>query len=489
MNGTLGRVVALAADGVSLQVGSGEDVRLVHLDPAAYPGLRHGFATTVHKSQGMSAASVHLHVTPGFDHAMAFVGMTRHTDRLSLYVPRTPEGALSYLERVLARVDAAPAALDHATDPGRALAAAFGTLPEASVEGPGYVTTSARAGLDRFADRHARAGLRRWDRSPASRGNLFESFRRALASTFRPVNEHDWLARKDAALLRRGFRAGLARSGATAPASVDRASSADRVALPESRQAPRLEIRAALAAAWARISATPLDAVTRDRLWRLADDLASPAGWREALRDVPVVERRALLSDADDLADRMVTADPATGERRPDPALRMLARAWALAHATGRREDEAVLTDVLAERTTDIALARGYNHDITREPVTIREPDVNRGEEVEQDDSHIPERSALEARARNAAQRHIERGRARAQDRLLGLVRGPDEDPLSPEAVAQREHALRVEEARRNLSPAVRESLNRLREGIENAVKEGMKPEYTKSRDRGGIEW
>ena len=65
-----------------------------------YNAFTHGFATTIHKSQGMTADYVHLFADRSMNKHMMYVGMSRHRKDLNVV---TPEGAArkgpKYLER------------------------------------------------------------------------------------------------------------------------------------------------------------------------------------------------------------------------------------------------------------------------------------------------------------------------------------------------------------------------------------------------------
>jgi hypothetical protein len=188
----------------------------------------------------------------------------------------------------------------------------------------------------------------------------------------------------------------------------------------------------------------------------------------------------------------MVTADPATGERRPDPALRMLTRAWALAHATGRREDEAVLTDVLAERARELALARGYEIGRNRKREIDKVQDMDRARTPGPDralSASDPGRAARQRAAEEEAERIFNVARARAEDRLLGIEHPETEDPLSAKAVELRAYMWRLREALQNPTPELDREVDRLLGRTREAPTEGKRQGYTKTGDRGGIDW
>ena len=345
-NGTLAQVVDVQSDRFIAQIGEGEERRFVEVDPAAMPAFSHGFATTVHKAQGLSIASVHLLVTGGFDRSMAYVGLSRHKENLAIYAASSPARVQSWLSDIVSRSGLAPAALDHGFDKAQAIAAAFATLP-ASDAPERTLSLPARRALDRFADRHVRTGQRRWDEpSPHARGR---STRDGLLAGFlrdfdRPLDEHDYLWRKDTAKFWEGLRSSRAR--ATRPVSDRPTPDRDEVlAVPANaaRQSAALEARARLVTAWTDVTGSALDGQKRDALWSLAEAVTSQRGWREALRDVPFWQRSALRNEGDALAAALVPE----GQAVP-PLSRALARAYVLAETTGRTEEAALFKAALA---------------------------------------------------------------------------------------------------------------------------------------------
>lgn len=79
-NGMLASVVAVANGllRVRLDQDGVGDGRVVEIAEAAYRNIDHGYAATVHKSQGATLDRVHVLATPGMDRHLAYVAMTRH---------------------------------------------------------------------------------------------------------------------------------------------------------------------------------------------------------------------------------------------------------------------------------------------------------------------------------------------------------------------------------------------------------------------------
>ncbi len=89
-NGTLGTVARIAGAGASLVVrldapgGAGRG-RAVSFDLKDYAEIDHGYAATVHKSQGVTVDQAHVLATRGMDRHMAYVGLSRHREGVSLH--------------------------------------------------------------------------------------------------------------------------------------------------------------------------------------------------------------------------------------------------------------------------------------------------------------------------------------------------------------------------------------------------------------------
>ena len=86
-NGVLASVIA-AADGrlsVRLDQDGVGDGRVVEIAETVYRNIDHGYAATVHKSQGATLDRVHVLATPGMDQHLAYVAMTRHRHSAMLH--------------------------------------------------------------------------------------------------------------------------------------------------------------------------------------------------------------------------------------------------------------------------------------------------------------------------------------------------------------------------------------------------------------------
>jgi Ti-type conjugative transfer relaxase TraA len=126
-NGTLGTVLEVAAGGGWLTVrldgpgGSGRPSagqgktggREVTFDLRDYAHIDHGYAATVHKSQGVTVDRAHVLATPHMDRHAAYVGLTRHRDGVALHYAREDFGEPTRLARALGRERAKDTTLDY----------------------------------------------------------------------------------------------------------------------------------------------------------------------------------------------------------------------------------------------------------------------------------------------------------------------------------------------------------------------------------------
>lgn len=107
-NGMLGEVTAF--DGTFATVRT-DDGATVHVDDRSYPHLEHGYATTVHKAQGMSVERAFVLGQSSMDRHVGYVAMTRHRTSLDLYLAHEEFGQRSFATAI-ARARRQESALD-----------------------------------------------------------------------------------------------------------------------------------------------------------------------------------------------------------------------------------------------------------------------------------------------------------------------------------------------------------------------------------------
>ena len=83
-NGMLG-TVETACDGKMRVALDGDTERRVSFDPRSYQHFDHGYAVTIHKSQGATVDAAYVLASRSMDKHLAYVAMTRHRDKLQIY--------------------------------------------------------------------------------------------------------------------------------------------------------------------------------------------------------------------------------------------------------------------------------------------------------------------------------------------------------------------------------------------------------------------
>ena len=81
-NGSFGTVLELGEHDVRVRLDDGAEK---HIDLAEYGHLEHGYAATVHKSQGATVERTFVLATPGMDAHLSYVALSRHQEDTALY--------------------------------------------------------------------------------------------------------------------------------------------------------------------------------------------------------------------------------------------------------------------------------------------------------------------------------------------------------------------------------------------------------------------
>jgi len=131
-NGTLGTVELMKKDGAVIRLDpqpsksegrwdartpgakntAGAGHKRVSVDFGQYSHLDHGYAATVHKSQGVTVDRAHVLAGDLFDKHSAYVGMSRHRERVDLHWSREAFGDRAALQRTLSRARPKEMAVD-----------------------------------------------------------------------------------------------------------------------------------------------------------------------------------------------------------------------------------------------------------------------------------------------------------------------------------------------------------------------------------------
>jgi len=109
-NGTLGTVEQLGETQMTVRL---DDGRRVAFDHKAYTDLDHGYATTIHKSQGVTVDQAHVLASGYLDRHATYVALSRHRQAVALHYDRETFADEAALGRTLARERAKDSTLDY----------------------------------------------------------------------------------------------------------------------------------------------------------------------------------------------------------------------------------------------------------------------------------------------------------------------------------------------------------------------------------------
>ena len=112
-NGMIGQVVEAQPNRIVAVVGEGDHRRQVIVEQRFYNNLDHGYATTIHKSQGATVDRVKVLASLSLDRHLTYVAMTRHREDLQLYYGTRSFSFNGGLAKVLSRKNAKETTLDY----------------------------------------------------------------------------------------------------------------------------------------------------------------------------------------------------------------------------------------------------------------------------------------------------------------------------------------------------------------------------------------
>ncbi|NRP21898.1 ATP-dependent RecD-like DNA helicase [Ensifer adhaerens] len=113
-NGMLGKVVGAAPGRIVVEIGEGERRAQVSVEQRFYNNVDHGYATTVHKSQGASVDRVKVLASLSLDRHLTYVAMTRHREDLGVYYGSRSFAKAGGLVEILSRKNCKETTLDYA---------------------------------------------------------------------------------------------------------------------------------------------------------------------------------------------------------------------------------------------------------------------------------------------------------------------------------------------------------------------------------------
>jgi Ti-type conjugative transfer relaxase TraA len=136
-NGMLGTVHAVEPDALQIRLdGAGQNnARSISIPVNSYQAFDHGYATTIHKSQGATVDRAFVMASGTMDRHLTYVAMTRHRDSVQLYAGRDELKDMKGLNASMGRSGAKETTLDYtrAFAERRGLAEEFGVRSEIAV--------------------------------------------------------------------------------------------------------------------------------------------------------------------------------------------------------------------------------------------------------------------------------------------------------------------------------------------------------------------
>jgi Ti-type conjugative transfer relaxase TraA len=112
-NGMIGKVTEAAPNRIVAEIGEGDQRYRVSVDQRFYRNLDHGYATTIHKSQGSTVDRVKVLASLSLDRHLTYVALTRHREDMALYYGRRSFGMNGGLVNNLSRRNAKETTLDY----------------------------------------------------------------------------------------------------------------------------------------------------------------------------------------------------------------------------------------------------------------------------------------------------------------------------------------------------------------------------------------
>ncbi len=112
-NGTLATIERITGASLTVRL---DDGRAVSFDLKDYAHVDHGYAATVHKSQGVTVDRAHVLASPLMDRHAVYVGLTRHREQVAVHWSTQELGSREELVRVLGRERLKDTSLDYGTE-------------------------------------------------------------------------------------------------------------------------------------------------------------------------------------------------------------------------------------------------------------------------------------------------------------------------------------------------------------------------------------
>jgi len=112
-NGMIGRIVEATAGRIIVATGEGDQSRRVTANQGVYRNIDHGYATTIHKSQGTTVDRIKVLASLSLDRHLTYVAMTRHREDLAVYYGQRSFELNGGLTKILSKNNAKETTLDY----------------------------------------------------------------------------------------------------------------------------------------------------------------------------------------------------------------------------------------------------------------------------------------------------------------------------------------------------------------------------------------
>ena len=99
-NGSLGTIAEISPQRIGVML---DDGRSIAFNTKDYADIDHGYAATIHKSQGVTIDRTHVLATPGLDRHATYVALSRHREGVQVHYGRDDFASADRLAQILSR--------------------------------------------------------------------------------------------------------------------------------------------------------------------------------------------------------------------------------------------------------------------------------------------------------------------------------------------------------------------------------------------------
>lgn len=121
-NGSIGTLQSVNAQRMAVML---DDGRSIAFDTKSYSQIDHGYAATIHKSQGVTMDRTYVLATPGMDQHSSYVALSRHRESVSLHYGKDDFADADKLVRTLSRERSKDMASDYTREANSDTARSF----------------------------------------------------------------------------------------------------------------------------------------------------------------------------------------------------------------------------------------------------------------------------------------------------------------------------------------------------------------------------